>query len=281
MRIFFIYLVFIFTTLLSFSQEKKTTTIYFDMDEDTISIKNQLIIDTIIKINYISEIEITAYTDFVSTKDYNQKLSKRRSKSVYNYLIKKGISKSKIKKCIGLGVYPNSNFNQRNDSNDAGVAAHRRAEIRYCLNAINQDTTSNNDSITPLFFNEEELKIGDKIVLENIFFYSGTPLFKPESEKTLKQLLEIMQNHPSLEIEIQGHICCKFDGEDGYDHVNNDNHLSLNRAKAVYTYLVVSGIAANRIKYKGFGSSNKRFPFERTTEEEDLNRRVEIMILKK
>jgi flagellar motor protein MotB len=62
----------------------------------------------------------------------------------------------------------------------------------------------------------------------------------------------------------------------------NDNYtLSINRAKAVYDFLIRSGIDKSRMTYKGFGSANKRFPDEKNAEEENLNRRVEIMIVEK
>jgi outer membrane protein OmpA-like peptidoglycan-associated protein len=279
MRSLFLFLILLFIPFLSFSQEIKTTIIYFEMDEDTISVKNQSIIDTIIKINDVLKIEITAFTDFISTKEYNRNLSKRRSKSVYNYLIKKGISKRNITKCLGLGIYPNSNFNQRKDTTDQGIADHRIAIIT-CQILIPKEELKI-DSSNLLLKTIEELKIGDQLVLENIFFYGGTPIFKPESDKTLNDLLKIMQQYPTLEIEIQGHICCKFDGSDGYDMVNHNEFLSVNRAKAVYDYLVSKGINAKRMIYKGFGSSVKRYPEEKTPEEEDMNRRVEIKILNK
>jgi outer membrane protein OmpA-like peptidoglycan-associated protein len=90
-----------------------------------------------------------------------------------------------------------------------------------------------------------------------------------------------MRKYPDLKIEIQGHICCALQGEDGYDHGLKNNQLSLNRAKVVYLFLVRNGIDKNRMTYKGFGASRKRFPEEKTKQEQELNRRVEIKIIEK
>ncbi|PLX07076.1 MAG: hypothetical protein C0596_13165 [Marinilabiliales bacterium] len=137
--------------------------------------------------------------------------------------------------------------------------------------------------VIPIFTNltEENLIVGKKIVLENIIFEGGTPYFKPESENALRQLYLAMENNPTLVIEIQGNICCQDDGLDGWDRVNQNNNLSVNRAEAVYNYLIKNGIEAERMSYVGLGSSNKLYTEERNAFEEDHNRRVEIMIVEK
>lgn len=281
MRISLFFSIFLLTSVLSFSQEIKTVTLYFELDKSILNEESIKQIDSLVKIKNIDSIEIVAYTDYLGIPNYNQKLSEQRSKSVYSYLIKNGIPKNKILICKGMGIYPNSNLYQRKDTSALGIAAHRIAEITYSINAEIQEKSLDTDSIVSFIFHEKELEIGDQIVLENILFYSGTPTFKPESGKTLKELLKIMQEYPRLEIEIQGHICCQYNGKDGYDQVNNDEFLSVNRAKAVYNYLVSEGIDSTRMTYKGFGSSMKRYPYERTPKEEDMNRRVEIKILNK
>lgn len=275
------FLVFCFSTFIAFSQEKHTVIIYFNINEQTLSPKNQSIIYDIINTPTIDSIEIVAYTDFLGTKNYNQKLSEKRSKSVYSHLIKNGIPKNKILILKGMGIYPTSNSSQRKDTSDRGIAAHRIAEIRYSIIPEKQTKMFSEDSNCVNTIKEEELEVGKQFVLENIIFYGGTPLFKTESEAALQELTYIMNKYPDLKIEIQGHICCQTDGKDGYDMVNDNYTLSINRAKAVNDFLIRSGIDKNRMTYKGFGSAKKRFPDEKNAEEENLNRRVEIMIVEK
>jgi outer membrane protein OmpA-like peptidoglycan-associated protein len=117
----------------------------------------------------------------------------------------------------------------------------------------------------------EKAEVGDKIALKNIIFYGGTPDPMPESTKTLKDLLKTLKNNPTIEICIEGHICC---------HSTDNDDLSGRRALAVYDYLVENGIDKNRLSYKGFGRTQP-LTQERTSAEQQMNRRVEIRITKK
>jgi len=96
----------------------------------------------------------------------------------------------------------------------------------------------------------------------------------PKSEPTLLELLCVMEENPKLKIEIQGHICCQ--------KVFDVNDVSLSRARAIYTYLLRNKIDRKRMTFKGYGTSRPVHPIpEKSAQEEDENRRVEIMILEK
>ncbi len=259
---------------ISFSQNKDTLFLYYDINEFSINDKNKLIISNFLSFNDILSVEIVAYTDFLGSSFYNQELSQKRAEVVYNYLLNKGFPKNNIIFYHGLGVFPKSHLFRSDNETIIGVPSHRRTEIIYVKK-------ENKASETLSFLDINDFDIGQEIVLENIIFIGGTPNFKAESAAMLQDLVKIMQQYPTLAIEIQGHICCKDDGEDGYDIINQNNFLSLNRAKAVYDFLIKAGIDSTRMIYKGYGSSKKRFPQEKTTYEEDLNRRVEIKILNK
>jgi outer membrane protein OmpA-like peptidoglycan-associated protein len=84
------------------------------------------------------------------------------------------------------------------------------------------------------------------------------------------ELLYAMQLHPTLEIEIGGHICCILDDR---------RNLSYDRAKAIKNFLVQYGIEKTRITFKGYGSSMPIYPIpEKNEAERAANRRVEITI---
>jgi len=90
-----------------------------------------------------------------------------------------------------------------------------------------------------------------------------------------------MAENPTLEIEIHGHICCMAGPEDGLDIDTKTEDLSVNRARAIYEYLIKNGIEPQRLKYKGFGHSRPLIYPEDTEERRTTNRRVEIKIVKK
>ncbi len=112
---------------------------------------------------------------------------------------------------------------------------------------------------------------GKPIILKNIFFETGSAKLKIESTNELNRLKMMLEENVSLEIQINGHT----------DNVGNDADnmsLSLNRAKAVYDFLVKEKIDANRLIFKGFG---KNVPVDTndTVEGKQANRRTEFQII--
>ncbi|MDD4576111.1 MAG: OmpA family protein, partial [Bacteroidales bacterium] len=116
-----------------------------------------------------------------------------------------------------------------------------------------------------------QAEVGETISFEDIQFHPGTPTPLQSSIPALKALANILLEYANLEIEIQGHICCAL---------VDDADISTKRSLTVYNFLIESGIEASRLKYKGYGRSRPKTQ-ERTPEEKQMNRRVEIKILKK
>jgi len=115
------------------------------------------------------------------------------------------------------------------------------------------------------------IKKGERTVLKNIFFDTDSYKIKPESYVELENLYNFLIKNPSVKTEISGHT----------DNTGNETHnkqLSLNRAKAVYDFLIQKGIPANRLTYKGYGSSMPA-DSNNTDEGKQNNRRTEIKIL--
>lgn len=117
----------------------------------------------------------------------------------------------------------------------------------------------------------ENAKAGEKLTLQNLNFRVNTFAIMPESRGKLYELLLVLQNNPSLKIDIQGHLCCM-----PVDRLD----LSTQRAKAIYNFLVQNDISKSRLSYKGFGSSQPIYPLpEKSEAERAANRRVEIFII--
>ncbi|MDI3545876.1 MAG: hypothetical protein PWQ43_388 [Rikenellaceae bacterium] len=132
------------------------------------------------------------------------------------------------------------------------------------------------DSITaPVIKLEMEvqpIEVGKHYRLHNIYFAFNSADILANSQKVLDEFIVFLNDHPTLQISIEGHT----------DNVGSDEFnliLSENRAKAVYNYLVNNGIDANRLQYKGFGESNPIATNE-TEEGRAMNRRTEFVILK-
>ncbi|PSL50159.1 WD40 repeat protein [Chitinophaga niastensis] len=95
----------------------------------------------------------------------------------------------------------------------------------------------------------QPLAANASIVLHNIFFDTKQYSLKPLSVIELNKLVTLLQDNPSVKIEIAGYT----------DNVGSDKDnqlLSENRAKAVVIYLTEKGIAANRLASRGYGKTN-------------------------
>ncbi len=117
----------------------------------------------------------------------------------------------------------------------------------------------------------KKIKIGESIVLRNIFFDYNQFTVRSESEAELARLYELLSENPTIKVEISGHT----------DDVGGDDYnqkLSQDRAKAVVDHLVTKGIPAERLLYAGYGESQ---PLARndTPEGRQENRRTEFKII--
>jgi|AntAceMinimDraft_17_1070374.scaffolds.fasta_scaffold01455_4 outer membrane protein OmpA-like peptidoglycan-associated protein len=133
--------------------------------------------------------------------------------------------------------------------------------------------TSNKQKDISIKAELDKIKTGKNIILDNILFYGNSDKFLAYSYTALKQLLNFLNNNKNVNIEIQGHV----NGPDkGHDY---HFQLSLDRAKAVYNYLLQNGVGDERIKYKGFANNRMIYPSPVNERQAEMNRRVEIMVL--
>jgi len=121
-------------------------------------------------------------------------------------------------------------------------------------------------------FDDKAVAIGTTIVLNNIRFVQSKAELLSESDAELNHLWTFMREHPTAEIELQGHT----DNQGDFDL---NLALSKQRVEAVKAFLVSKGIAPQRISGRGFGSTR---PIANNNREEtrQLNRRVELVIKK-
>ncbi len=152
---------------------------------------------------------------------------------------------------------------------DLTIQAEAEGFLPFSTNLM-IDTSSSKQEVTldiPLV----SLKKGSKMVLNNIFFDFNKATLRPTSYKTLNNLLQTMQKHPGLEIEISGHT-------DNIGTMAYNQRLSESRALVVRAYLIRNGIAASRLKAGG-RSFKEPIATNDTPEGRQLNRRTEIKII--
>ncbi len=119
----------------------------------------------------------------------------------------------------------------------------------------------------------QQLKKGKSIQLEEIQFKPSTSEFLPSAEPILLRLREFMGLNAKIQIEIQGHVY------EPNETTSAGQKMSEDRAKQVMNYLINSGISKKRMKAVGYGGTKPIYPNPMRKEEEQANRRVEILIM--
>jgi len=109
--------------------------------------------------------------------------------------------------------------------------------------------------------------------LRNIFFETNSYELKNESTAELNKLVQFLNQNPTVNIEVSGHT-----DNVGSDQINQK--LSENRAKSVYSFLILKGIKSDRIMFKGYGKTQP-VSDNSTDAGRALNRRTEIKITSK
>jgi len=122
----------------------------------------------------------------------------------------------------------------------------------------------------------EKVVVGQKFVMENIYYDFDKWDILPESEIELDKLVKVMNDNPSWKVELGSHTDCR--GSDSYNEV-----LSQKRSDSAVAYIISKGIAKDRIIAKGYGESqlvNKCDDGVQCSEAEHRkNRRTEFKIL--
>ena len=118
---------------------------------------------------------------------------------------------------------------------------------------------------------KNNIKVGEKVALKNIFFENGKSYILPESFSELNKLAQYLIRNPSMEVQINGH------SDNSGSRLKNQK-LSEQRAREVFEYLIKKG-TQNKMYFKGYGSSLPIASNE-TDEGKAKNRRVEFEIIK-
>ena len=256
------------TCLMLQAQEKFT--LYFDFNKDVPNQKSVARFTEWIKSKEGIAIDaLEGDADKTGNNYYNIDLSERRIKAVKNLLQSSSVQLD----MSATEIHPfgeSRSISRYNAKDRRVVIIFRNAEdVPPAIERIPAK------DVDPEDFKKQvnNAKVGDKIRLKNLYFFNNSDAFVPESTKVIRELLEVMQNNPTIKIDIQGHICCQKKEQDD---------ISKKRALAVYNFLVRNGIDKTRLAYHSFGSSRPVYPLpEKNEAEADANRRVEIEIIER
>lgn len=296
------------------AQRNDTFSVYFPFNESELPDAAGRSIDSLQyrdKLNSSNRLQIIGYADYVGTDQYNENLSLHRAEAVQEYLLRSGFKKQNITLILAKGEVARPGLDMEDRE---GYAPDRRVDIVWLRGpkirsgmepppvqlpvvklpppprkkpapAQKSTIARSSRSTTPAKASPIDslgsLPVNGVVVLKNLYFPNGRHEMLASSLPELEKLQQLLLQQPSLNIRIEGHVCC-IDSRrfaDALDEGTGQYKLSVNRAKVVYDYLVNKGIAASRLEYKGFGKTRPIITEERDMADADLNRRVEIRVL--
>jgi len=235
-------------------------------------------------------VAINGYTDEDGTTGLNDTLAQRRVTQVFGLLKGKVTARNDFKTRSFGELHkhsPNKAENRKvtiyyieqkdlaRENEILGIkdiAKAKQVRFRSKINVPTPGGKSEELKLDTIFMKKLSVaKPGDKLRIDNLNFYENTFGVMLESRPRLFELLEVMNNYPNLKIKLQGHVCCmKADRND----------LSTKRAKAIMMFLNTNGIEKGRLSFEGFGVSQPVYPIpEKTPEEREANRRVEVLVV--
>lgn len=269
----FLFLFFISVTVNS----QMMSSIYFQNNSYELNPESKQKLDSLARLKISLKFKIYGNCDSSGTNEYNSKLSENRANTVRNYLQNKISESIQLISAIGLGEEKQVNDN----STDELRGKNRRVDIFVEKTFASGEKISRN--ILPSFLSTEisKMKVKDTFALPHVNFVGGRHIWLPEGQSEIVKLLKILKENPTLEIELQGHICCDYENFDGEDLDLKTLNLSFTRANAIKEFLLKNGIDSNRITAKGLGHLNPVAYPEETELDKTKNRRVELVLIKK
>ncbi len=102
-----------------------------------------------------------------------------------------------------------------------------------------------------------------------INFDTGKSTVKPDSQRVIDQIVEMMKNNAGLNLNVEGHT-------DNVGNPKSNKTLSEERAKAVVAAITKQGVGANRLNAIGYGQE-KPIADNKTADGKAKNRRVELV----
>jgi outer membrane protein OmpA-like peptidoglycan-associated protein len=262
-----------------FSQQELTQEVYFETDKYDIPSTEEnrllLFISNLSDID-IESISIFGFCDDIGANSYNLKLSQQRADAIKVIFSNNEISEDLITNVDGKGEILLKIVNEKNVLKIRGL--NRKVEIIVKAKPPKPLVEEKKEAVVEVKKKDApellkgDLKVGDKIVFENILFKTGYRVVMPESKKILETIAKILIERKDIYFTIQGHVCCTQNARDAIDRKTKLRNLSEARAQYIYDYFVKKGVDKKRMKHIGL---RRKFPLGGDPK---FDRRVEILI---
>jgi outer membrane protein OmpA-like peptidoglycan-associated protein len=241
-------------TCFNFYSQTESLSLFFKVNVNELTPSSAQKLDSLFEIGDLTSIKLSGYADIRGNDSMNLLLSKSRVDAIQNALNSKGFQ---VTESSFFGEnYPTSVKDRSN------FAFWRRVDLSYSIKeALVNDLST---------INIESIKNGklEAIPLQ-LEFYNMSADFMPYSATELEKLYNFLQKNTAVKAFIRGHVCCS-----GGDIAS---YYSTLRAEAVHDYLISKGISAERLSFKGFGNTMPLVWPELTDEDQQRNRRVDVI----
>lgn len=296
---------------------RDTVSVFFDFNRSQLSSSTLKTIDSLQYLNILTPghpVSIIGYADYVGRNGYNDSLSLQRALTVKKYLLKAGYKEKDIEMLMGKGEVAREGL-----ASPDGYAPDRRVDLAFLTiyrpekrpkafraeyeelspevarklqKQIIKTPSKTAAKPSPILSRAMRAKpmpdlttakVNTTVTLRKLYFPSGRHYAYDDSRPEIERIYATLVANPNMRIRIEGHVCC-IDPKIANDALDEDTHeyqLSVNRAHFIYKYLLDLGIPEDRLEFKGFGKTRPIIAFETTPEEGEVNRRVEIRVLRK
>ncbi len=264
----------ILTCKFSFSQ-KLTHEVYFDTDKyevpSTEKSRLLLFVSSLADLD-IESISIYGFCDDRGADTYNLKLSQQRADAIKTLFSENEISEDLITNVDGKGEVLLKIVDEKSVLKIRGL--NRKVEIIVKPKEPKEElkVVKVEKKIDIPEQIKGDIKVGDKIIFENILFKTGYAYVTPGSKKTLESIAKALVERKNIYFTIQGHVCCTKYTRDAVNRRTKKRNLSEDRAKYVYDYFAKKGVDKKRMRYMGM---RRKFPLGGDPK---FDRRVEILI---
>jgi len=205
--------------------------------------------------------KVETYCDSVGTIEFNNELSLKRLQYVKTIFTQKGIE---------VHSYSSKGEDHSLDNmNGKTNQENRKAVVYFKKRASDSENASTVSSDLDKFGSVMKSLDKNATINLDLQFVGGTAQLLDDSYAEVENLFQFLMANQELKSFIRGHVCC-----------SDNMTLSTERAYTVYSMLIKKGIRPERLDFKGFNRAVPVVYPELTEEDQQRNRRVDVVFSK-